>query len=203
VPTLTERLDWAIRRAMSADPEKRPASCREFIEDLTGKSTRRLPTVDSNIPQQELWYLVYKDETGLAHTVKGTVSAVRRSLKDGLLGDASNVRAARSKAGPFEPLRGYPEFRDMVVEAAPLSLPQATTSRATDPSPDAETVQNHAPLRQEGAPAAPRVSLTPAAVRKPHINLVAPSSSAGMEALKWLFFFALFILTAAVAFLFF
>ena len=203
VPTLTERLDWAIRRAMSADPEKRPASCREFIEDLTGKSTRRLPAVDSNIPQQELWYLVYKDETGLAHTVKGTVSAVRRSLRDGLLGDASNVRAARSKTGPFEPLRSYPEFRDMVVEAAPLSLPQATTSRATDPSPEAETVQNHPPLRQESAPAPPHVSLTPTAVRKPHINLTGPSSSGSMEALKWIFFFVLFILTAAVAFLFF
>ena len=27
VPTLSERLDWAILRAMSADPEQRPASC--------------------------------------------------------------------------------------------------------------------------------------------------------------------------------
>ncbi len=203
-PTITERLDWAIRRAMSADPEKRPVSCREFIEDLTGKSTRRLPTVDSNIPQQELWYLVYKDETSLAHTVKGTVSAVRRSLKDGLLGDASNVRAARTKLGPFEPLRSYPEFRDMVVEAAPLSLPQLTMPRPADPSPDAETVQNHAPLRSEGAPAAPHVALTPTAVRKPHINLMGPSSSSSMDELKWIiFFFALFLLTAAVAFLFF
>jgi serine/threonine protein kinase len=201
-PTLTERLDWAIRRAMSADPEKRPVSCREFIEDLTGKSTRRLPTVDSNVAQQEMWYLVYKDETGLAHTVKGTISAVRRSLKEGLLGDASNVRAARTKAGPFESLRSYPEFRDMVVEAAPLSVPQFTSPRSTDPSPDAETVQNHSPLRQEGA-APGSGSLTPTAVRKPHINLTAPSSSTSMEALKWLFFLALFLLTAAVAFLLF
>src|SRR5438105_13274582 len=27
VPELSERVDWAIRRAMSADPEKRPSSC--------------------------------------------------------------------------------------------------------------------------------------------------------------------------------
>ncbi|MGH7221948.1 MAG: serine/threonine protein kinase, partial [Gemmataceae bacterium] len=59
VPALSERAEWAIRRAMSADPEKRPTSCREFIEDLTGHSTRRLPSVDSSTPQQELWYLVY------------------------------------------------------------------------------------------------------------------------------------------------
>src|SRR5262249_12482852 len=34
-PELSERTDWAIRRAMSANPEDRPASCREFVEDLT------------------------------------------------------------------------------------------------------------------------------------------------------------------------
>src|SRR5207248_1264532 len=33
VPTLSERIDWAILRAMSADPGRRPGSCREFVED--------------------------------------------------------------------------------------------------------------------------------------------------------------------------
>src|SRR5262249_30685077 len=123
VPDLSERIDWAILRAMSADPMKRPATCREFVEDLTGHSTRRVPTTDSSTPLQELWYLVYKDEMGASHTVKGSTSAIRRSLKDGLLGDASNVRASRIKAGPFEALRGFPEFRDLVVAAAPLNVP--------------------------------------------------------------------------------
>ena len=36
---LSERVDWAIRRAMSPDPVQRPESCREFVEDLTGQST--------------------------------------------------------------------------------------------------------------------------------------------------------------------
>ena len=115
VPGLSERVDWAIRRAMSADPDKRPNSCREFIEDLTGHSTRRLPAVDSSTPQQELWYLVYKDETGAPHTVKGTMSAVRRSLKDGLLGDASNVRASRDQGRPVRVvarLSGVSRFGD-------------------------------------------------------------------------------------------
>jgi serine/threonine protein kinase len=203
VPTLSERLDWAIRRAMSADPEKRPVSCREFIEDLTGHSTRRLPAMDSNIPQQELWYLVYKDETGMPHTVKGSISAVRRSLKDGLLGDAGNVRAARAKVGPFEPLRSHPEFRDMVVEAAPLSVPRLTSSRSAAPSADADTVLNNAPLRPDTGSPLPHVSLTPASVRKPHINMEETSSSSRMELLKWLFFGVLFIVTAVVAFWYF
>ncbi|HEY7427953.1 MAG TPA: serine/threonine-protein kinase [Gemmataceae bacterium] len=192
VPALSERIDWAILRAMSADPEKRPASCREFIEDLTGRSTRRLQAVDSAVPQQELWYLVYKDETGQAHTVKGTMTAVRRSLKDGLLGDASNVRAARTKAGPFESLRGHPEFRDLVVEAAPLSIPQPSTPRQT-PSSD-ETVV---------APKSSNQETTPAVPRKPNISLDDTPSSKRKEVLKWLCFFALFVLAAAVAYWFF
>src|SRR5262245_14966440 len=40
---VSDRLDWAIRRAMSADPDRRPSSCREFLEDITGQS-RNTPT---------------------------------------------------------------------------------------------------------------------------------------------------------------
>ena len=64
VPELSERVDWAIRRAMSADPTQRPASCREFIEDLTGHSTRKLAD-GLDLPEKsaaDSWYLVYKDE---------------------------------------------------------------------------------------------------------------------------------------------
>jgi hypothetical protein len=50
------------------------------------------------------------------HTVKGSTDGIRRSLEERLLGDASNVRACRSRNGPFEPLRTYPEFRDLVIE---------------------------------------------------------------------------------------
>jgi serine/threonine protein kinase len=35
VPSLSERLDGAIRRALRAEPSERPASCREFLADLT------------------------------------------------------------------------------------------------------------------------------------------------------------------------
>jgi serine/threonine protein kinase len=197
VPGLSERLDWAIRRAMSADPNKRPGTCREFVEDLTGHSTRRLPSVDSNAAQQELWYLVYKDETGMPHTVKGTVSAVRRSLKDGLLGDASNVRASRTKVGPFEPLRTYPEFRDMVVTAAPLSVQQAAPSPSDDTLPAAAARAREA-ARPAGATPSPVPVNTSAA--KPHISLDDVPSSASSELLKWVFLFFLAVATAAVAF---
>ena len=39
-PTVSERVELGDPRAMSGDPEHRPASCREFVEDLTGVSIR-------------------------------------------------------------------------------------------------------------------------------------------------------------------
>jgi eukaryotic-like serine/threonine-protein kinase len=126
VPGLSDRIDWAIRRAMSADPDQRPSTCREFVEDLTGRSTRKVQAGEGSLPaQQDIWYLVYQDEEGVAHTVKGTSGGIRRSLKEGLLGDASNIRASRKKSGGFEPLRCFPEFRDLVVLPAATSAPGA------------------------------------------------------------------------------
>jgi len=94
-PHLSERIDWALRRAMSPDPDVRPASCREFIEDLTGQSTRKLSSVGgSGVIPSDLWYLVYKDDEGVVHTVKGSKAGIRRSLKEGLLGDAPAVAVA-------------------------------------------------------------------------------------------------------------
>jgi serine/threonine protein kinase len=188
VPGLSERCEWAILRAMSADPNQRPRTCREFVEDLVGHSTRRVPSTDSSTPLQELWYLIYKDEAGVMHTVKGSTSAIRRSLKDGLLGDASNVKASRLKTGPFEALRDIPEFRDLVVTPAPLEVPSAATA-PTRPSRPAQAITT-TPAPAEGAAA-------------PHIALGDEHEGTGggaAEWVKWAFLFALFVVSAAVAF---
>jgi eukaryotic-like serine/threonine-protein kinase len=148
VPSLSERIDWAIRRAMSADPSDRPATCREFVEDLTGRSTRRVTSEGSSAGSQpDLWYLVYKDDEGVSHTVKGSTAGILRSLKEGLLGDASNIRASRSKSEGFEMLRAFPEFRHVA-----LTL---DSSRPMDPSADVVTkpdpggIQKRAPAARE------------------------------------------------------
>src|SRR5262245_29568124 len=148
-PEISERTDWAIRRAMSPTKEQRPNSCREFVEDLTGHSTKRVTPVPGTA-EQELWYLVYKDDQGMMHTVKGSTSAIRRSLKEGLLGDASNVRASRAKTGPFEQLRGYPEFRDMIVTPTPASVPNIGGSSGVHPLPanSNPTIPRRAPSTQ-------------------------------------------------------
>jgi serine/threonine protein kinase len=146
VPELSERVDWAIRRAMSAVPEKRPATCREFVEDITGHSTRKITPADNSGQSTDLWYLVYKDEFGTTHTVKGTTSAIRLSLKEGRLGDASNVRASRLKTGPFDPVRSYPEFRDLVVAPAALETPTPSGATRQTPTPVNDSNPRHIPL---------------------------------------------------------
>jgi hypothetical protein len=189
---------------MSADPEQRPITCREFVEDLTGRSTRKHATTESNALPQDLWYLVYKDEEGEMHTVKGSVGAIRRSLRDGLLGDASNVRASRFKTGPFEPLRGYPEFRDLVITPAPLTLP-----RSSPPSPSPST----SPAELQTPENAPTVIAQPALPQStsppvengqevPHIQLGAPQAGEWdmLEWLKWIVLAAIAIITAILAY---
>ena len=142
-PNISERVDWAIRRAMSGDPEKRPGSCREFVEDLHGQTIRQPAPVTTTPAEKsaattDVWYLVYKDETGESHTVKGTTDGIRRALKEQLLGDATNIRACRSKQGPFTPLTTYPEFRDIVVEPSampPISNPNPPPARPMPRNP--------------------------------------------------------------------
>lgn len=189
VPNLTERVSWAILRSMSADPEMRPRSCREFIEDLTGHSTRRLPAVGSGPASLDLWYLVYKDEEGATHTVKGSTAAIRRSLKDGLLGDAENVRASRIKGGPFESLRDYPEFRDLLITAQPLSIPGATAPSNAAAGRSRE---------QAPPPVAPKPSTVKAPV--PHIALEDEESESGSPWLTWGLLIGVAIVSAVAAF---
>ncbi len=162
VPALSEQVDHAIRLAMAADPERRPASCQEFLEDLAGTGSRRLPAgTPAKSSPEAWWYLKYTDEEGMLHTVKGTVSGIRRALKEGRLGDARNVLACATKKGPFQSLDKLPQFRDLVeailaerrqnartpeeLAASPTEiLPTATKSRR--PAAGASAERPHFPL---------------------------------------------------------
>jgi serine/threonine protein kinase len=161
IPSLSERIDWAIRRAMSSKPDKRPSSCREFVEDLTGRSTRKITAASDVEIQQDVWYLVYKDEEGASHTVKGTTPGICRSLKEGLLGDASNVRASRTKTGGFEPLRNYPEFRHLVID--PSNAPSSAGSGASAPRalPKTKATDSTSNAIAPTKPVLPRAPSTP------------------------------------------
>jgi hypothetical protein len=119
-PDVSDRVDWAVRRAMSAEPGQRPTSCREFMEDLTGQSRVTGPAT-VRAAAGDVWYLVYKDETGQTHTVKGGTDAIRKALAEGLLGDAAAILVGRSKTGQFQPVLAVAEFRDLIVAPAPVS----------------------------------------------------------------------------------
>jgi serine/threonine protein kinase len=148
-PAVSDRVDWAIRRAMSAEPDRRPASCREFLEDLTGQS-RNTPIRlgaqagrDAPPPPQDVWYMVYKDETATTHTVKGSTEGIRNALANQLLGDATTILVSRTKTGHFQSLASVPEFRDLVIHpaqlpAAPGARLSAVLSKASGVIPPAE-----------------------------------------------------------------
>lgn len=127
VPALSDRIDRAIRRAMSAALQ-RPASCQEFVEDLLGQNERMSRLSES----QSLWYLTYTDSGGREQTIKGSIEAMRHSLQQGNLGNPTVARASRTVAGPFEPLANLDEFRDLLVEPAP-GLPLSPDSVARLP----------------------------------------------------------------------
>jgi serine/threonine protein kinase len=141
-PAVSERVDWAIRRAMSAEPAQRPASCREFYEDLTGQSrppSGVMARPAANGSAGDIWYLVYRDETGQAHTVKGATEAIRDALRDGLLGDGSSVLIGRSKTGQFQPVGSLPEFRDLVLGPTPLASANRSGKASGTVTPGART----------------------------------------------------------------
>jgi len=193
---LSERVDWAIRRSISPDPAHRPDCCREFIEDLTGHSTKELSSTAPGMEAlTEYWYLVYTDELGAVHTVKGTVKGIRRSLRDGLLGSADNVRAARTKAGPFEMLRSFPEFRDLVIQPENVETPKSkavevAVKKAAPPAKASETETSNSDElatttilgAMKTAPSGPRI----------HLQADESDSSTSGELVKWLALGALF-----------
>jgi serine/threonine protein kinase len=199
VPGLSDRVEAAILRAMHADPAKRQASCREFVEELTGRSTRRASGEVAAVAA-ELWYLVYRDEQGTAHTVKGSVNAIRKSLRDGLLGDASNVRASRTKAGPFEPLANYPEFREALAEAgvSPVQPPTPGTAQSSGvarPGPAVPTKPGTATM-PTARPAPPGVQTN----SPPHIILPPNENPGASEVLRWVVLLLVALGSALVAY---
>ncbi|GIW81795.1 MAG: hypothetical protein KatS3mg105_3602 [Gemmatales bacterium] len=138
VPNISESTERVIQRSMDKEPANRHRSCAEFIAELTGEQVSPPPTAPPAVtqPSNDIWYLVYKDEFGTTHSVKGPTAAIRESLAKGLLGDAANIRICRTKTGRFTPLRSHPEFRDVLGDESTATVPRAaaTTTRGWTPS---------------------------------------------------------------------
>jgi hypothetical protein len=118
------------------------------------------------------WYMVYKDEEGVIHTVKGTMHGIRRSLKENLLGNATGIRVARDKKGPYEPLRAFADFRDLDGEMNRLPA----TTETVSPWADAEVRTEHDSTHAGDAPAA---NLPPAPPYAQPFEQSSPLASSG------------------------
>ncbi len=209
IPTLSERVDWAIRRAISPDPLHRPECCQEFIEDLSGHSTKEVITTEPGIGAlPSYWFMTYTDDAGEEfREVKATVKGIRRSLKEGLLGDAENIRVARTKDGAYEPLKRYPEFRDLVVQPAKASPTPPPPAKKT-PDAMAKKPSGSIPVPEIAAKSGssdsaivhttsinmPAVKAPSAPARGPCINLNSARSALGPDVVwRWLILGVLFI----------
>ncbi|MFO0799529.1 MAG: protein kinase [Gemmataceae bacterium] len=203
---VSERVDWAIRRAMSADPANRPASCREFFEDLTGQSRGSGPVKGNSAAAApaDNWYLVYRDENNQPTTVKGTTASIRDALKNNLLGDPNLILVGRSKTGQFVPLGSSPEFRDLVVAPAALGpdgKPSGTSRRPVPvptprPSSDPTVDPAEASGRNPKPPAPPSGRYVPAP-RTPKRE-PAPAEDTAAKRIDWTTF-ALMLLVALLS----
>jgi hypothetical protein len=207
-PTLSERVDWAIRRAISPDPLHRPECCREFIEDLSGHCTKEVIATEPalGVPSN-YWHMTYTDDLGEFHEVNATVKGIRRSLKEGLLGDAENIRVARTKDGLYEPLKYYPEFRDLVVQpvnASPTPLPAKKSPDAKPKKPSGSTpvpdvaaatsaTSSDAAILQKSSIGVSAVKAIPTPGTGPCINLKAGGAGFGPEVWRWLMLGVLFV----------
>jgi eukaryotic-like serine/threonine-protein kinase len=144
-PKLSDRTDWAIKRAMHNDPAQRQTSCREFMEDLMGTGWRtstsnsgtHLPlgavnTEPPPAPAEDIWYMVYRDAKQQMHTVKGATESIRRNITAGTLGDLNSILVSRTKTGTFLPLRSTPEFRDIALINKAMSEPTVSLPSLAD-----------------------------------------------------------------------
>lgn len=161
-PKISERVDWAVRRAMSADPTQRPATCREFVEDLTGSeaehhgppstaipkatatadtASQATPSPTQNTIEDVLWYMVYRGPDGQQHTVKGLTTSIRENLRRGALGDPTLIMISKTKTGPFSPLKQTTEFRDLLVAPAAVPAKRNAPQAPQAPAPGERTMR--------------------------------------------------------------
>ena len=85
---------------------------------------------------------------------------IRRSLKENLLGDASNIRVSRSSEGPFVPLRQHADFRELLHDIeTPMALtplPPELKGPSTPTLPPLPGVSGRKPPSKIKIPSLPR-----------------------------------------------
>jgi serine/threonine protein kinase len=146
LPTLSANLEKALLRAMSNDPNLRPASCTAFARNLTSKVLTPRPTA---MPID--FYLCYQDSSGQEYAVKQPLPTILQMVKKGVLANARHVVASRSPDGPYLPLNQIPELRQALEADAPQK-----PSPQPGPLSDLPTTYRNTPLIDSPSVRVPR-----------------------------------------------
>ena len=113
-PELSEHVERVICKALNADPQVRPASCREFLHEVLGgcRATAEEGRGETDI---DLWYVEYEDKHGAVQVAVGTTQNLQRSLQQGQLGDPDKVHIGRYRSGPAKTPLSRSEFKDLAA----------------------------------------------------------------------------------------
>lgn len=121
VPDISERTATVVRLAMSADPNRRPATARHFAELLVGKQK----ITDAVQEPAKMVYVLFDAEDGDTQKIKGAPSAIRSRLRKRLI--PIDARAAYARRGPYVPITHMPEFKEF-AEKRPVRKRNETPS---------------------------------------------------------------------------
>jgi serine/threonine protein kinase len=133
---LTAGTDELIQRAMSYDPEARPASCAEFVRELTGRPLDTETETDPSADAEAAWFLHYQDAHGEVYVLRRSAEQIRHSVAGGQLQNARGILVAQKADGPFQPLGSWPEFCDLAPEPQPEPRPAHDRDDHPTPAPD-------------------------------------------------------------------
>jgi eukaryotic-like serine/threonine-protein kinase len=149
-PHVSERTEQAILRAMDAEPERRTATCRDFIDDLLGRAP------ETGGPVRKLTQSSIDTATDVSAPPTEDAETVRRAQIEARLGEWTSGRAGWRSNGSALPARAAGQPRPTAAEARP---PQAAPPAVP---PGAPVPSWHIPLsppapvpQQQAPPAAP------------------------------------------------
>ena len=104
MPSLPAHINKAILRGMSGNPPDRPATCAEFIADLT--------QLHEQIEDEEPWELIYDEEDG-CEPLRISSAGLQQILQRGELLKLGSARARRASGESFVPSEQFSESQPL------------------------------------------------------------------------------------------
>jgi len=138
LPRLSKHLERVICKSLNADPQVRPATCAGFLQEILGQDPASVETGRGE-KDLDLWYVDYEDAQDKPQVAVGTTESLRRSLRQGLLGNPKKIQVGRYRAGPAMTPLYRSELKHLLVgpgegSDAAANLSAANTTRCASGS---------------------------------------------------------------------